>query len=237
MPYIKKTVKAGLTMEVFKYHSARYQSQSGRRQKNRNKTPLSMAKVNQRNAENKLRWKINANFGAGDIYLTLTYTRANRPDAETAAAELRNYLRRLRRIYKTAGAELKYIAVTETGSRGGIHHHMVINSGIDTRLIAQLWTKGIAGIKYLDNTGEYGRLAGYLIKETSKTLHDGRGRKLRYTCSRNLKEPEIKTERIKADTWTETPRAVKGYALTGEVESGVIEATGYGYQHYTMRKL
>ena len=233
MPYIKKTVKAGNTMEVLKYHTYRHQSKGRHRGKGNGFTPLAMQKNNRRYSENKLRWKINANFKEGDMLITLTYRKEDRPENISAAKkELAKFLRKARALYKKSGSELKFISVTEQGSKGAVHHHLIINSiGIGANTLVREWKHGHPGIKYLDNSGNYGRVAGYLIKELENAKSSG------YSCSRNLIEPEIHTEIIKrSDTWTDKPKALKGYQITGEVETGVT-ATGYMYQHYTMRKV
>lgn len=237
MPYIQKTVRAGKTIEVFKYYSYRCKAKGAVRSGNYGKTPENVAKINQRNAENRLRWKINTNFQEGDYYVTLTYKRENRKAPLEAKKELSLFLRQLRKKYKTAGKELKYIAVTEYENKA-IHHHLIMNNAIDGKEIARLWRYGRPCIKYLDSTGDYGQLASYLIKETSKTFKTPKSATgVRYSCSRNLKEPEIEERIIQHESWREIPRPKKGYYILGEPEIGVHETSGYGFMHYIMVRL
>lgn len=233
MPYIKKTVKAGRTMEVYKYHSYRYQSKSAARGRMFARTAEPQRKQNRKNAENRLRWKINANFKEGDYFITLTYKRELRPGTlKEAKAELGRFLRKVRREYRKHGKELRFISVSESGKNGGIHHHLIVNGDIEANEIVRLWGFGHPAVKFLDGSGDYSRLAGYLVKETA-----GTNEAIGYSCSRNLILPEITTEVItRADSWKEAPKAVKGYVLTGEPESGVTE-TGFPYQHYVMHEI
>lgn len=61
---------------------------------------------------------INANFKAGDIFLTLTYRK--QVGIEDALRLFRNFIWRLKRLRKRKGLDaLKYIYVIETGRRAG----------------------------------------------------------------------------------------------------------------------
>lgn len=237
MPYIKKRVEAGRTCEIIKTHSFRYGKKNVQRQRNKNPTREKQKEINERNARDKLRWLINSNFGENDIHLVLTYRKEVRPDPEEAKHQLANFLRRLREHYKRDGTELKYIAVTEWKGRA-IHHHLIINS-TDVRQIIKLWKYGKMRPSYLDSTGQYGQLANYLIKETSKTFRaeDSQAGK-RWQQSKNLKKPKITTEIVKAYSWKADPKPEKGYYVVPDsVVEGVNDVTGYPFQRYTMIKL
>lgn len=238
MAYIEKRVKAGMTIEIMKYHTYRYKSKKANcRSENVNTTPEAVRRVNQKQAENKLRWKINTNFKPGDYYLTLTYKRENRKTPIETKKEFINFMRRLRRLYKKADTELKYISVTEYQNTA-IHHHMIINGAVSAGAVSALWEMGHMQIQVLDKTGDYSKLAAYLIKETSKTFKTHKSASgVRYSCSRNLREPVIHEKVVRADSWREMPKPIEGYYISGEVESGYHEVSGYGYQHYIMIKL
>lgn len=239
MGYFKTTVKAGATIEVTKSYTKRI----GVKVKGDRKKPTAeeMQKVNQLNAERTLRLKINANFGVDDLFTTLTYRREERPTPEQAKRNIKRFLIRLRKKYKSVGKELKYINVTEYKNKA-IHHHILINhiDGEDvSKWVRELWEFGRPSFKYLDDTGQYKDLAAYLIKETSKTYkeHDG-GHRQRYSCSRNLIMPEPKTEIIKAQRWSAEPKPIKGYYIDKEtVYNGIDSFTGREYQKYTMVRL
>ncbi len=237
MPYIQKIVKAGKTIEVFKYYTYRCKGKGVARGCRCGKTKENVAKLNQRNAENHLRWIINSNFGEGDYYITLTYRKENRKSPLSAKEILKAFLRKLRKKYKDYGVELKYIAVTEYENKA-IHHHLILNNAFNGKEIANLWQYGRPNIKHLDNTGEYSQLAAYLIKETSKTFGTSKAvAGQRYSRSRNLIEPEIEERIIPHESWRDNPKPKKGYYIQGEPEIGVHETSGYGFMHYTMVRL
>lgn len=240
MPYYERKIYAGKTIEVYKGYSktiGKHESRGSRKKK----TPEEMEKANQRRAEDKLRRLINTNFGYGDFHLVLTYRKDERPSPAVAKKELRNFLMRLKRVYQKIGAELKYITVTEYKNTA-IHHHLVINDVKNQnipKLIQTVWKKGHPKFTPLDDTGQYQKLAEYLIKETSKTFKEpGIANKQRYSPSRNLKKPIEKVRVIKASSWRKEPKAKKGYYLDKEsVVNGTNGWTGQAYQSYTMIKL
>ena len=95
---------------------------------------------------------------AKDLAFDLTYRRGEQPETdEQAKKDVQNFLRRLKRHRRAAGLpELKYIAVTERGSRGGrYHHHLVINGGVELSDLAAIWGKGYtkAAPLQFDETG------------------------------------------------------------------------------------
>jgi hypothetical protein len=238
MPYIEETVIAGKTIEISKKHSYRYQKKGIPRSDNAKPTPEAVKKINERNAENNLRRLINTNFTYQDIHLVLTYKRENRPATpEAAKIDLERFLRKLRGYFKKRDAELKYIAVTEYKNKA-IHHHLIINS-MDTRDLTELWKHGQPRPTYLDNSGQYGKLASYLIKETSKNFNSEdsiHGK--RWCASKNLEQPKITKRIIPVKSWQKEPKAKKGYVIEKDsIRSGIHEATGYPYQFYRMVKL
>lgn len=240
MPYIKKTTVAGKTIEVEKHFTTRYHKKGVTRGKNKKPTTECMAEINERNAEKKLRQQINTNFGHGDLHITLTYEKGVRPTPEEAKKVIEKYIRKLRALYKKNGEELKYIAVTEY-KRKAIHHHIVINMPRSLRLddIEELWEEGYIKPAVLDNTGQYQKLANYLIKETSKSFREeGNPCKKRWNASKNLKKPEAKVEVVKANEWRKRPEPTKGYILeTDSIREGYHDFTGWPYQCYSMIKI
>ena len=84
------------TIEVIKSYSKRIGDHRPRGGKEK-PTAEEMEKVNQKNAEAKLRRLINANFGYGDYHLVLTYKKDLRPDPAEAKKRVSKCLRILRR--------------------------------------------------------------------------------------------------------------------------------------------
>jgi len=236
MPYTKKTYDCGDVIEVEKVFSGRYGKRIPHAEKKK-PTPEDVKKVNERKAQAKLRRKLNYNFKFGDLHATLTYRKDERPTQQEAAGLLNKLLNKLRKEYKKAGAELKYIKVTEYKNKA-IHHHLIINDKGDTgKLIRKFWQQGNAYFSLFDDTGQYEKLAAYLIKETNKTFKEKNNpNRLRWSCSRNLVDPEPKVEIIQASRWIDVPRPPKGYYVESW-RSGISEVTGYKYQYYTLRRI
>lgn len=234
MPYIKCTIEAGNTIETRKYFSARYGKKSNRAER-KSETEPKQKRINENNASDRLTWLINSNFGNGDYHIVLTYSRDNKPTSEDAARILSAYLRKLRKEYHKKSMELKYIAVTEY-EKHRIHHHIIINK-FDTDIISSLWDKGKAHFTTLDSSGDYSKLASYLVKETNRTYQNGTVSSKRWNSSRNLKQPKITKEIVKADSWTKSPKPIKGYYILPDSITEDIDIFGFPYQRYTMVKI
>ena len=168
-------------------------------------------KVNQKNAERALTMKLNHNFKPGDLHITLTYAKA--PTPAEAKKEKERFFRRLKYICKKQGIEFKRIDATEF-KNARIHHHVVI-SYIDPQIIKDAWKdNGHVLFSVLDETGNYSKLAAYLIKETSKTFRNSDSpNKRRYYCSGNIVTPEIKREEVSGRELYADPKPLKGYYI------------------------
>lgn len=157
----------------------------GARRKRCRPTSEIQTKLNQRNAEKKLTRLVHNNFTENDIALHLTYRNGEEPvDEADAMRVLGNFIKRLKRRYKKAGKELKYISCTEYGKKTGrVHHHLIINGGYDRDEIEKLWGKGYANSKRLqfEEDGVTG-LARYIAKDKHFFK--------RWNQSRNLVIPE-----------------------------------------------
>ena len=237
--YRRRTTRAGKTLEIEKYTYNRTENGIRVRGPKRNPTPEDMAAVNERNAVRKWIWIINENFGPGDLYITLTYG-GPPPTDEEAQEELKKYMRKLRKVYRSVKMELKYVAVTEyQGHR--IHHHLVINS-IDQRLIYGIWARGRPQIKWLDQSGSYWKLASYLCKELRRIGKTGKIKRM--SASRNLKRPEPECREISAKSFRKEPTAKirhKGTVYYPDAsrpwEKYIDEVTGYEHYIFYYRRL
>ena len=232
--------KAGLTIDVIETYPSKLGLRMTRERYN-GRTPEAMKKYNDKLQARKLTRLINANFKPNDFFVTLNYFKDKRPNPETAAAQLTAFLRALKRLYKKHSAELKYIKVSAYGSKGGIHHHIVINNiGININTITALWRYSERKPKYepLYNTGEYSGLANYLIKQLKSNGAEKITGK-RYSGSRNLKQPElIKDKYISKIQWCEPPTAKIGYYIDKDsIDAGVNEYNGKPYLFYRLIKI
>jgi hypothetical protein len=240
MPYLIERVKAGRVIEIRKKYSARYGIKGIPRSDNFNPTPEDVEKVNQDNAERSLRQRINANYQSGDFHAVPGFDGDYNPTPEEARLMFEKFIRKARALYKSEGLEFKYIFAMERGQTGQhkIHFHMVINY-IDTRKLSAIWPWG--RIKYfpLDDSGQYARLASYIIKRTSKTYKSGESPyKKRWNPSRNLIIPVPDNEVVSHSKWRKAPKAIWGYYIEKDkTVNGISQKTGYPYQFYSMVQL
>lgn len=240
--YFKKTWIYGNRIEVRKYHSwkAPGTEKGGKRSKREKPTPEEIEKANERAAMKRLERLLIGNFEFGDWHLTLTYRSEDRPDPEEAKKRLDKFIRKMRAEYKRLGKELKYIIVTEWQGKA-IHHHMAINDieGFH-KLVAELWGWGGSHLTALYDNRDYAGLAEYFLKETKRTFkNEDNPYKQRYSASRNMKKPEVKTEQVKSNSWRKEPKETKaqleqGYVLDKSSIYVGINKDGYPYQEYVL---
>lgn len=160
----------------------------GRRGKNK-PTSETQERLNLLNRQKELVRLLNANFTERDLELHLTYRDECLPaDRETAARELRNYLRRLKRLYAKQGLTLRYIYVTEGGDGKRFHHHVTLSGGVDRDALETLWGLGYANSRRLQlNENGVEGLAKYVTKQMKAEQEKG----IRaYSCSKNIVHPE-----------------------------------------------
>ena len=167
------------------------------------------------------------------------YSRYKRPLPEESKKQVTAFLRKLKKVYIQYGVELKYVKVTAFGSKGAIHHHLVINSGVPYKEITKLWgySERTPDYKPLYVNGEYSALAYYLVNQSKIGLNigqkiNGKG----FVGSRNLKKPElIKAQYVDKVCWKEPPKAKKGYIIDPDsIDAGVNELNGKPYLFYRM---
>lgn len=193
----------------------------GKRGKRRKAKKPKQEELNDKNAKRYLVQLGNGNFHAGDLHMSGTYNKDNLPGTVADAEKIvGNYLRRIAYRRKKLGLEpLKYILVTEYRfSKDGeqlkrIHHHIIMNGGMDRDEVEMMWTAQRVNWKKADspdkaeaaayrgsvekmgwvnadrlqmNENGIEGLCKYIIK-------DPQGKK-RYSSSRNLERPETKRE-------------------------------------------
>lgn len=170
---------------------------------------------------------LNANFTRSDYHVSVTYDEDHHPpDDEAALKEARNYVRRLKAVYRKAGVEFKYILVTEYGhKRGRIHHHLVISGGVSREVIEDAWGKGTANVDRLqpDKQDGFAALAKYLTK-------DPQGGRHRWSCSRNLKKPVVQIN----DNAYSLRSAAKTANDISEDKAGGLFRLQKRYKHYQL---
>lgn len=201
---------------------------TARQRKARSKpTSETQAKLNQKNSEKKLRRILHLNFAAGcDLELHLTFDRMSLPaDDETHEREVRNFIRRLKRLYHKKGAEeLKYIVIL--GGRSGErrrHAHLTISGSDKVRRseIQALWKLGVANADILQDKDDkmFVPLSRYISgsRQTDRSLPDSRGQK-RWWGSRNLQQPKAEER-----TGYLSQRMVRDIAFGGCLDVETVE--------------
>ena len=162
---------------------------------------LQKIKANEKSCELQCARKVNANFRAGDGYLTLKYDDAHYPkdlSYETAEQNMGKFLRKLKKEYtKRTGQKQAAVWVTanwspEKQQPARLHHHIIVPSEaieIARKLWAEFGGIGTVWIKELNDEGDYSKLAYYMV-ENVRGLPAG---KQRWHCCRGMAE-SITTE-------------------------------------------
>ena len=153
------------------------------------------AALNRRNSKKRFQDIAHLNFNKrnGGYRVLLEYNFfikqfGRNPEREEYKAYLAAYFRRLRRLYASVGAELRYMYMTHVGRRAGkVHHHCIIStppSEIYDEVVA-LW-KDILGLGY----GSYDSLhfSNGSIAGLTSYFFDGSVDE-KWSCSRNCKRP------------------------------------------------
>lgn len=234
---IRKEVIVAGSLISCRIYDSRKRVPGEKRQKKSKPTKKAVMEINRRNAERELMLKLHHNFGPGDLHVVLTYA-GEEPTMEQAKKEVENFLKRLRRYFRKKDMTLKWIMVTEYKNKR-IHHHMIL-SQMDTYDLEKLWTAGKARPTHLEGSGDYRKLAAYLIKETEKTFRQPDAyAKQRYSCSRTVVNPPKKTdERISPSQIEKDPEPVDGYYIDPDsIYRGINPVTGIPYLEYIMISL
>lgn len=193
----------------------------GKRGKRRKAQKLKQNALNDKNAKRYLVQLGNGNFCVGDLHTSCTYNVDNLPSTiEKAEKIVRNYLRRIEYRRQKLGLEpLKYILVTEYKfTKDGkqlkrIHHHIIMNGGMDRDEVEMMWTTQRINWKkadskdkeeakeYRDSIEKMGWVNADRLQMNENGIEglckyivkDPQGKK-RYSSSRNLERPETKRE-------------------------------------------
>lgn len=155
------------------------------RKERRKPTSEVQEKLNSENARRQLLRLVRTNFNENDISLTLTYKDEHiTDDVEKAKKDIQNFFRRVKRLYKKAQKELKYVWIMERAKKTGrIHFHIFMPGGVDRTEIEKTWGLGWANSRSLvfDKTGLAGLV--YYVTKDAPLLYR------RWSCSKNMKKP------------------------------------------------
>lgn len=192
MGYRTRTIKSGDILELEVYPIFGRQQEQRARKAKQQITPEVMERHNLEAAKRRIVRLANCNFGDSDLHVTLTYSQA--PAFGQAQKDIRNFLRRLKRIREKRGLpELKYIYAiedNEDGIKKRIHAHVLLSGGVDREEVEKLWERGYANCDRLrpDENG-LEAIARYIVKSTKH--------RRKWCCSKNLKKPQVRTNDTK----------------------------------------
>lgn len=200
--YAQKIIKSGNQLEIeiypeFQKGQREYIKKSALHKKK--DTCKAQKNLNDKNARKYLERKLNANFGTGDLWITFTYNKKDRPQTlEDALKDIKNYIRRLNYHRRKQGLpNAKYIYVTEYNQDAEIpfHHHVVMDGLLEMDIAENLWKKGRRNECRKIDPDENGiaGIAHYITDQRKGTQKAAGKYKKRWGCSTgNLKEPVIK---------------------------------------------
>lgn len=232
---------------IFRY-AGRRGAKGEKRLPRRKKTPEQMERANQNNRRNYVRRLIKLNFSSRDLWVTLKYPAGTKKTVPELKKDFTNFIARLRRRYKKAGIELKFVYRMEVGSKGGLHVHLLVNHIPDIDIhMEECWKEGHIWYTHIYEEGGYERLADYITKKPDKQIkgqlslfpEEEQEELIRYGRSRNLKKPEPKKKVY--SNWTmnafmegEDPKPSKGFYVDKDsIHRGINPYTGLSYIYYT----
>ena len=158
-------------------------------------TRKAQKELNRKMRIRKIHRLLNGNFNHKDYFVTVTYSEKFVPSTiEEAQADYREFMKKLRKLYKKAEKTLKYMAWIEKGVENGrLHHHLVISGGVPREQIEDIFQKGFCDCKRLrPQSDDLLGLAEYFAK-------DPKGKRT-FTCSKNLDRtcliPQVKDNSV-----------------------------------------
>lgn len=247
MAYLKKEINLGDVIESSKYTNGRFGIREIKEKApSQRSTPEEQLKWQSKQAVKKV-WRLlrnKANFSPGDMWVTLTYPPKTKPDSETVKKHISELLKRLRRAYKKAGKECKYIYSVGRGTRGAIHLHFVLNK-FDTEFISTTWQNIVNGgewvhvhVEHLDRSRNWHKVASYIIKNGEETfLSDDPIIRQRFSASRNLASQKVKAHIVHAKTWAKNPPEKDGYYIDKNLSYDGVNRYGYPMQYTVYVKI
>ncbi len=250
MAYTVYIYRLGDTTEYEFKFQGNFGAKGEKRTPRQKPTPEQIKKQNQQNKVNLIRRLIKLNFAPGDLWTTLKYPKGTRPGLTQVQKDMRNFISRLRRAYKSMDEELKYIYRLEIGRLGGVHIHIIANRSKtrpDTdKLIQEKWHAGRVNCENLYERGGYQELAEYMVKQPDEEVQrqlsffpeEERKNFCTYSPSRNLIRPVPEKHTYKRRTLRRLfeygPEPSKDcYIDKNSIVCGTNPYTGMSYYRYT----
>ncbi|MBQ2633458.1 MAG: hypothetical protein IJF88_02610 [Oscillospiraceae bacterium] len=201
MPKTKRLtqVRAGRLVSAVLYTQATAWDEPAQRAAKSKISSAARQRLNHKASWQKLEAVLAANFDRDDLFVTLTYRDEDLPATREAALRcLNTFLAQLRAARRVRGEAVLYVKnaehLTDDGSEGRWHHHVVINAtGADYEEIRSLWARWGDNVDFeplLSDGMDFAARAQYLCKERPPVG------KQAWTPSRGLRRPERTSELV-----------------------------------------
>ena len=237
--YLKKTVytKNRIFVEKVKCYYFDPAAAGKARRPKRFATGETKAERNRKRAYQNRKYLLYNNFETGDMWVTLTYSQENTPATpEDAHRNILYILSLIQKKLKRDGIPFVWFLKTEAGEQMRVHHHLLIRNNFDMiDMIYGYWKKfgKVRDFQEIYNLNN-GKLITYF-------LDGGEHKRLdfeKFTHSRNLKKPKIKTVIMPVKSFRQMPRIPKGengeeYEIQN-LYNGYTDRDGYVYQSYEL---
>lgn len=205
-----RTVRSGKVVEKSQFYRG---ERKPRAPKRKGSTTAARADRNMMTAARILARTINCNWGAKDLWVTLSYDEEHLPDDAAGADRACSlFWRRLGRELREQGVKLAGFWITadkdpETGETVRLHQHLLISGegvrvawaedgslaecSIGGRALADIWGQGGVHIELLREQEDYTPIAVYAVRQAA-----GGENAKKWHTSRGLKKPVVESERI-----------------------------------------
>ena len=230
------------SVRLFVYSQEEQAAVRRTRQKRERATLPKVKSMNDRYSRELFEWLVQNNFTRNDYFITLTFS--GKVSEQDGKRLFGNFIRRLRRLYRSKSAALKYLYVEEFGEKSGLYHvHLLIGSAsgiISEKDVTHLWKNGICQIKHLHFTAEgLPALCRYLMKSQKSNPKYKR----LWNCSQSCTRPEVVTDdnRISRITMRKLQNAKRNNELISVIEKNytgwrVLSAPEIGLNDVTGRE-
>lgn len=184
--YVTKTIRAGDIFEV-EIYPAFTKKEFDAFKPRRRPTRKAQINLNNKNSQKRFIRLMNTNFDYDDFIMHLTYANDKLPRSiEEAEKEVYKLIRKINYRRKKAGlknAKWMYVTEYDKDKKIRVHHHLIIEKGIDRKVMKDLWKNGKRTKVEELEPDEFGLtgLGKYLTK-------DPKGKK-RWKSSKYLKQP------------------------------------------------
>lgn len=248
MGYRTRTIKAGPRLEAEIYPIFGREEEEKARRAKESLTPEKIQRHNDEKQRRQLIRLMDANFGAGDLSMTLTYE-GKAPGFERCEKDVRNFIERVRRRRRKKGLpEMKYIYAiedVEEGREKNTHCHLITQGDMSREELREIWEarnrrknkpEGMAGFCDIDELqpGKEGleAIARYLYNQNRERAGQGRERKgkRKYSPSKNLKKPKTRTSDTKV-TSGKVKKLSHVFATDESEARRIMEALYPGYEY------